>query len=490
MNFSGKTGAVDELSQRLERYVEAFASAYGIPGLSVGVVIDGEAFLVRGFGGLCAGTGKHVDKDSVFHAASVSKTFTATAVMQLAERGKLSLDAGIASVLPGFSMKDDRYKNITIRQLLCHTSGMPDVADYHWDKPEYDDGALGRFVATCSDLNLLEEPGVAFSYSNIGYEILGHLVAVVSGVSFESFVHQNIFVPLGMSSSTFEHPKVPESVRAMPHLRARSVNISPVFPYNRAHAPSSTLQTSAHDLTRWALCNLRGGELGSQGSDRPGSQKILSRQSHGSMLLPFAETGRGRELVGSVGAAWFLGTRNGVRTVSHAGRDTGFSSIIILAPESGTASCVMCNLSPVPVESLGLGILDLALGHEPEVPRRPAIIECMESYNTGGKTALRVAYETLLGASPDAYDFSTGYLLSLAEAALEAGDTTLAIDVLNLGIIVEPVNAKIHEMLARVHFMSGDLASAAASAARSLEIDPSNLSLAARMSMLKDSGGR
>jgi len=147
--------SLDELTGRIDSYMEAAASAYGIPALAVSVVADGTPALVRGRGVRSAGTEKTVDADTVFHAASVSKTFTATAVMQLMERGAVSLDDRIAAVLPEFCMADDRYRKITIRQLLCHTSGMPDVSDYHWDKPEHDDGAMGRFVDSCSALQLV-----------------------------------------------------------------------------------------------------------------------------------------------------------------------------------------------------------------------------------------------------------------------------------------------------------------------------------------------
>jgi CubicO group peptidase (beta-lactamase class C family) len=92
--------------------------------------------------------------------ASITKPFVATALMQLVEQGKVHLDDPVVKYLPCFALKDRRYKEITVRQMATHTSGMPDVRNYFWDKPEYDDGALERYVRSLGDKTLRFAPGI------------------------------------------------------------------------------------------------------------------------------------------------------------------------------------------------------------------------------------------------------------------------------------------------------------------------------------------
>src|SRR5205085_10165413 len=107
-----------------------------------------------------------VTPETLFHLASVTKTFVATAILQLAERGRLDIDAPVVTYLSYFRLHDERYQDITIAQMLSHTSGMPDTEEYGWDRPEYDDGALERYVRSLGALSLIAAPGEKYAYSN------------------------------------------------------------------------------------------------------------------------------------------------------------------------------------------------------------------------------------------------------------------------------------------------------------------------------------
>ena len=204
-----------------------------------------------------------VTAETLFHMASITKPFVATSLMQLAERGKADLDAPVAEYLPYFRLKDPRYRSITVRQMLTHTSGMPDVEDYLWDKPEFDDGALKRYVRSLQDKVLLWDPGTKFAYSNMAFEVLGDLVAKVSGMSFEDYVGAHILEPVGMTSSTLLVKETDPARLAAGHTQAKDGAVIPVahYPYNRSHTPSSNLHSSATDMVRWMLVNLNRGEL-------------------------------------------------------------------------------------------------------------------------------------------------------------------------------------------------------------------------------------
>ena len=130
--------------------------------------------------------------------------------------------------------------------MLSHLSGMPDVEDYEWDKPQYDDGALERYVRSLSNQSLIAAPGAGFRYSNMAYEVLGDLIAKVSGMSFEDYVRRHILEPLGMKSSTLLVKQANSSLLTSPHVMDNSYQtvVSKVFPYNRMHSPSSTVYSN------------------------------------------------------------------------------------------------------------------------------------------------------------------------------------------------------------------------------------------------------
>jgi CubicO group peptidase (beta-lactamase class C family) len=111
---------------------------------------------------------------------SISKPFVATAIMQLVEKGKIDLDAPVVTYLPYFKLDSEQYKVITIQHMLSHVSGMPDVMDYEWDKPQYDAGALERYVRSLAEEKTRRKPGENFAYSNMAFECLGNVIAKVS----------------------------------------------------------------------------------------------------------------------------------------------------------------------------------------------------------------------------------------------------------------------------------------------------------------------
>jgi CubicO group peptidase (beta-lactamase class C family) len=302
-----------------------------VPGFAIGVIRDGKLIYSKGFGVAKLGGGAPITSKSLFHMASVTKTFVATAVMQLAEQGKIDLDSPVTRYLPYFRLADERYRLIKVRQMLSHTSGIPDNTNYNWDKPEYDAGALERYVRSLTDLKLVFAPGEKFGYSNTAYEILGDLIAKVSGESFEDYVQHNILTPLGMKDSTLLVREASPQLLTSPHvMENEKLVVSKVFPYNRAHAPSSTLYSSIEDMSRWAIANLNHGELD--------GHRILKRETAESMWRPVVDALGVKE-----GISWFSTTLQGHRLILHSGGDVGFESLLVLAPDDSVAVVAMTN---------------------------------------------------------------------------------------------------------------------------------------------------
>lgn len=319
------------LQTKLEPKITEAISRGFLPGIAIGVVKNGKLIYAKGFGVARLGTNTPVTSRSLFHMASVTKTFVATAVMQLVEQGKIDLDAPVTRYLPYFKMDDERYRDIKIRQMLSHTSGIPDTTNYHWDKPEYDDGALERFVRSTANQKLLFTPGQNFAYSNTAYEILGDVISKVSGESFEDYVQHFILTPLGMKDSTLLVRQANSALLTSPHIQeSGKLVVSKIFPYNRAHAPSSTLYSNIEDMGRWALANLNHGELD--------GRRILKRETAELMWRPVVNAFNMKE-----GIAWFVGDVQGHRLVMHDGGDVGFESRLLLAPDDSVAVVAMSN---------------------------------------------------------------------------------------------------------------------------------------------------
>lgn len=346
------------MAKQFEPSVKKILKEARVPGLAVAVVRNGEEVYAQVFGVKNIETKEPLTTDSLFHWASVTKPFVATALVQLVERGEIDIEAPVVQYLPYFKVDDARYKEITVGQMASHTAGMPDVYDYEWDKPVYDDGALERYVRSISDKKLIAAPGEVMRYSNIAFEVLGDVIAKVSGVTFEDYVAAKILVPLGMSRSTLLKVDAEESLLTSPHTVKREGKgkkkrcvLREHWPYNRMHAPSSTMISNIHDMGRWAMANLNHGELG--------GNRILLESSYELLWNP-----RSEEFT-KVGLSWFLGEHEGHRTVSHGGGDLGFSSNFVMLPEEGLAVVMASNVDGAPLHKITQLALNVLLGITP-----------------------------------------------------------------------------------------------------------------------------
>jgi CubicO group peptidase (beta-lactamase class C family) len=340
--------------ERLEPFLQKTLREEKIPGLAIGIVEAGRPVYVRGFGVMDSrDPGRPVTAETLFHMASITKPFVATAVMQLVERGKVELDAPVTRYLSYFRLKDPRYRSITVRQMLTHTSGMPDVEDYLWDKPEFDDGALEHYVRSLQDKVLLWDPGAKFAYSNMAFEVLGDLVAKVSGMSFEDYVGANILKTVGMTSSTLLMKGADPARLAAGHTQAKDGAVIPVarYPYNRSHTPSSNLHSSATDMVRWMIVNLNRGEL--DGS------RILKETTYDVMWKPGAANRQGH-----VGISWFLVKHKGQQVIVHGGQDDGFLTTVVLLPARKVGVVVLVNSDRAPLSAIEKKALLVTLGED------------------------------------------------------------------------------------------------------------------------------
>ena len=343
----------------LQPLIEDFVHQQQIPEFAIGVIQDDRLVYAHGFGVKnLVHNHDPVTPRSLFHMASITKTFVATSIMQLVEAGRINLDTPVVQYLPYFRVADDRYQTITVRQMVTHTSGMPDVGDNEWDKPQYDDGALERYVRSLSNQKLIFAPGTDFRYSNMAFEVLGDLIAKVSGESFDDYVQHHILTLLKMRDSTLLIKKTDARLMTWGHERDKDGHVFPskVYPYNRMHSPSSNLHSNVEDMARWALANLNHGELD--------GRRILNEQTYDIMWKPAHKLSDSD----GVGISWFLGEYRGQATVSHGGGDTGYATFLVLLPEKKIAVVFManCDWAGKGRGQIAHAALDVALGLKPQ----------------------------------------------------------------------------------------------------------------------------
>ncbi len=435
---------------------------FEITGLTIAVTQGDEPVYTRALGVRNLDTLEPMKPEYIFHMASVSKPFVATAVVQLAEQGKIDLDASPVVYLPYFRLDDPRYKDITIRQMLNHTSGMPDVDDYEWDQPQYDEGAAERYVRSLEGEKMIAAPGEIWRYSNMAFDTLGDVIAKVSGQSFEDYVKDHILDPLGMTESSFLRKEIKETLRTTPHVWKRKPVVSEVYPYNRRHAPSSTLNSSVLEMTRWALANLNRGELD--------GVRILEEKSYDLLWTRSADVDKTQQ----VGLSWFIGKHRGLETIGHGGSDSGYRSAFVLVPEKDLGVVIASNYFLTPAADIKNGVLDILLGYEPELPKRLAAMAFAKTFFEDGLEAAKTRYRDLQATAADEYAFDPGQLGFLAYSFMQDDLAGAAIDVLHFSVELFPGELQTYDYLAGLYVSTGDTASAVETYRKVLALDPDN----------------
>jgi CubicO group peptidase (beta-lactamase class C family) len=224
---------------------------HNLAGMSAVIVQNGTVVFNQSYGTADIEKSVATTPQHLFNMASVSKPVVAVGIMQLVEQGKIKLDAPVTQYLPYFKLDDSRLNKVTVEHLLTHTSGMPRGNDFKNDKPQTDNQALERWVKQQANEKLLFTPGEDWSYSNIGYEVLGDLIAKVSAMSFEAYIKKYIFIPLGMKRSTFLLSDIPQNLSVKAHAGTIGTYALDIYPYNRRSAPSSDYHTSGDELVLW-----------------------------------------------------------------------------------------------------------------------------------------------------------------------------------------------------------------------------------------------
>ena len=311
------------------------ADKHGVPGANLAILAGGE-ITEAAYGVLNQRTGVEVTTDSLFQIGSITKVWTATLAMQLVDEGKLDLDEPIITYLPDFKVADpDVTKTVTTRHLLTHTSGID--GDFFLDAGRGDD-CVEKYVAACADLKQNHPLGATMSYCNSGYTILGRLIEVLRGQSWDQVLREKLFAPLELTSAGTLPEEALLHRAAVGHVTPPKgeMHVAPMWGIFRTAGPAGLIHATPKEALAFAQLHLADGVT-------PNGTRILSEQSARAMREPQVEVPDKLTLGSHWGLGWILMSWDGREVYGHDGGTIGQSAFMRIVPDAGVAICLLTN---------------------------------------------------------------------------------------------------------------------------------------------------
>jgi CubicO group peptidase (beta-lactamase class C family) len=341
-------GTLDEvIDSRFDAYLQEMETKEHFTGVAL-VMREGTIVHARGYGPATAHRANTID--TRLHVGSITKQFTAAAILQLAEKGVLKLDGSINAYLPG-EYRSPKWDNVKVHQLLSHTSGIPDYAVtrdyYHVVKGFCLGGTVDGMVKEAMSKDLEFAPGSRYSYTNLGYTLLGSIIEHQTNTSYDEYVKHNILAPMGMTSSRIHAAGFAPAEDEAEGLRwsgeqGRHVpDDDAMLPVT---APDGGLITTLEDFAKWTRIF------------DAGEQAILSQDSIRLMSSPKIRIGNGGPL-DSMGYGLFVGDR----LLGHGGLIVGFSSQFVFDRETRSVIVVFSNDASGNPQQIAFGLLTILL---------------------------------------------------------------------------------------------------------------------------------
>jgi CubicO group peptidase (beta-lactamase class C family) len=333
----GHTANDPVVKMKIDRFVSEEMSRQKIPGMAVAVVKNGEAVVAKGYGFANLEHQVPVTTHSIFQSGSVGKQFTAAAIVHLEERGKLRLDDNIARYLPPTKA---RWGSITVRQLLTHTSGVPEYEDEVDSRRDYSERQLTELVGL---LPRRSTPGHKFEYSNSGYLLLGIIIRMITGKFHADYIRENIFEPLGMKTARIvsDADIVPNRVAGYRMSKDRILNqdwVSPTF----NQTADGCYRLSLNDFLAW--------ERGVR------ARALLKPESWSQIFTPVVlKSGKTHPY----GFAWEIRQESGQTVHGHDGSFQGFEAILTRYIEEELTIIALANLAEVDLAQLTKHLVEL-----------------------------------------------------------------------------------------------------------------------------------
>ncbi len=328
----------------LDRYIERGMGAFEAPGLAISIVKDGKIVLAKGYGVRDFEQGKAVDADTMFGIASISKSFTTTALAMLVEEGKLQWDAPVRKYIPDFKMYDPYVtRSITIRDLLTHRCGLAEIAGgTFWYGSDLSSAEIMRRIRFVKPVMGFRS---WFAYQSLTYLVAGQLIPAVTGMSWFEFIGKRILKPLDMNrSSTSIKGILEDGNAAVPHARLGGKVIPVEYRNYDNMAPAVSINSTVNDMAHYMMMFLNGGTYAGKQLLSPGMVYELTKSQmlvHVPYTPPQLEDTR--PMFCSYGLGWFVQDYKKHKIVAHGGQIDGLFSLVIMVPELKLGMTVMIN---------------------------------------------------------------------------------------------------------------------------------------------------
>lgn len=357
------------ITTRVDDYVNTEMQKEHIPGLSLAVIKDGQIILAKGYGLANVELQVPVKPETVFQSGSMGKQFTATAVMMLVEEGRLSLADNITKYFPD---APPGWQNITVRHLLTHTAG---TTDYPRDFDFRRDYTEAELLTRAEAIPLAFQPGEKWSYSNLGYLLLGILIHRVSGQFYGDLLQERIFKPLGMTTARIisESDVVPNRAAGYRLVRGELKNQDWVSPTMNTTADGA-LYFTVYDMAKWDAALY--------------TEKLLRRASLEQMWTPVKlNSGKNQDY----GFGWGLGEVRGHHIIEHGGAWQGFKSHIARYVDDRLTVVAFANLAQADTSKIAHAVATIynpALAPLPAKATAENSARCDHNYYASGYTYL------------------------------------------------------------------------------------------------------
>lgn len=451
-----KTEALDEL-------VAGFVKQQQFNG-SVLVAHNGAVVLSKGYGFANFELRSPNESDTKFRLASVTKQFTAMAVMQLVERGALRLDGTIADYLPEYPKETG--SKVTIHHLLTHTSGIPSYTDFpgFMQKHVRDPYRPQDFIKFFKDSSLLFQPGGRFAYNNSAYFLLGVIIEKVAGKPYAQVLAEQIFIPLGMKNTGYDvNARVMPKRAAGYQLNGDQLMNAPYIDMSVPYAAGS-LYSTVEDLRLW--------------DNALYTETLVKKETLNKIFTPHINAA-GPGVPNHYGYGWFLGkeqigsSADSVETIEHGGGIFGFNTLMFRVPKSKTTIILLSNMTGGRLRDMTRSILGVLYGKPYDKAKQSAALALKNDINTIGLNKAVAAFNTNKGKKSEFY-VSEGELNGAGYEFLAQKKFSEAIAVFTAMVESFPRSSNAYDSLGEGYMLSGDKENAITNYQKSVELNPNN----------------
>jgi len=405
--------------------------------------------------------------DTKFRLGSITKQFTATLTMQLIEQGKIKLDAKISDYLPDY--RKDIGQKVTIHHLLTHTSGIPSYTGQpgFLENVSRNPYKVDDFVKKYASGDLEFEPGSKYAYNNSGYFLLGAIIEHVTGKPYEQVLKENIFDPLGMNNTGYDHhdtiiPKRATGYSKTPDGYTNAAYLDMSIPY-----AAGSIYSTVEDLYLWDQALY--------------TDKLLSAQSKASMYKPFLEDYAYGWVVQN---ASFKQNGKDIQVIRHGGGINGFTTTIVRFPQEKNLIVMLDNTGTGYLDPLSDSIAKILYNQPYEQPKISIVPVLEKTINEKGIAAGVAQYRDLKAKESATYNFAEAELNQLGYQLLRTGKPREAIEIFKLNVEAYPQGFNTYDSLGEAYMAVNERELAKQNYKKSLELNPNNTNAVAVLKTL------